>query len=203
MPKVYGHASCLVIPSYILCNYKFNIYKYPDEDANEKKSLNKIKEKGLYIFGGVTDKEENGGLTNDLWILSLGQKPLVWKKINTNGTPPSPRYFHTMDFFEKSNYLVIHGGKNDNISSTSALDDTFVLDLENFEWVKIILYSNIQDFKVISRYGHKSTLFSNKLIIFGGVNNNNYVGSSLFIINLDFNFNTQALSPEKSCVPGL
>ena len=188
MPKVYGHACCLVIPSLILCNYRFNIYKYPDEDSNEKKALSKIKEKGLYIFGGMTDNEENGGLTNDLWVLSLGQKPLVWKKINTSGTPPSPRCLHTMDFFEKSNYLIIHGGKNDNISSTSALDDTFVLDLGNLSWVKVILYSNIPNFKVISRYGHKSTLYSNKLIVFGGVNNNNYIGSSLFIINLDFNY---------------
>ena len=66
------------------------------------------------------------------------------------------------------------------------MDDTFVLDLDNLEWVKVELYSNTIDFKVISRYGHKSTIFSNKLIIFGGINNNNYIGSSLFIVNLDF-----------------
>jgi len=27
------------------------------------------------------------------------------------------------------------------------------------------------------------------LIIFGGMNNQNYIGSSLFIVNLDFNYN--------------
>ena len=40
----------------------------------------------------------------------------------------------------------------------------------------------------ISRFGHNSSIFANKLIIFGGMNNNNYIGSSLFIINLDLNF---------------
>ena len=91
-----------------------------------------------------------------------------------------------MDFYEKANYLIVHGGRNDDLSASSALNDTFILDLESMEWSEVKLYSNIKDFKVISRYGHKSTIFSNKLIIFGGMNNNNYIGSSLFIVNLDF-----------------
>ena len=118
----------------------------------------------------------------------LGQKPIFWNKIKTNGNPPCPRYYHTMNYFEKSNFLIVHGGRNDILSSTSALDDTYVLDLTNFGWMKIILYSNLPDFKVFSRYGHKSTIFLDKLIILGGVNNSNYIGSSLFIVNLDFNF---------------
>ena len=182
-PKVYGHSYSLVIPFKILNNKNFSIYKFP-EFANSSITVNKIKIKGLYIFGGKT--EEDGGLTNDLWILMMGQKPLTWMKPNISGKPPSPRYFHTMDYYEKANYLIVHGGRNDELSTTSALDDTFVLDLENLEWVKVELYSNTLDFKVISRYGHKSTIFSNKLIIFGGMNNNNYIGSSLFIVNLDF-----------------
>ena len=182
-PKVYGHSYSLVIPYKILTHKNFSIYKFP-EFANSSMSINKIKIKGLYIFGGKT--EENGGLSNDLWILMMGQKPLTWMKPNIAGKPPSPRCFHTMDYYEKANYLIVHGGRNDELSATSALDDTFVLDLDNLEWVKVELYSNTIDFKVISRYGHKSTIFSNKLIIFGGMNNNNYIGSSLFIVNLDF-----------------
>ena len=182
-PKVYGHSYSLVIPFKLLTHKSFSIYKFP-EFANSSISINKIKIKGLYIFGGKT--EENGGLSNDLWILMMGQKPLTWMKPNIKGKPPSPRLFHTMDYYEKANYLIVHGGRNDELSETSALDDTFVLDLDNLEWVKVELYSNTIDFKVISRYGHKSTIFSNKLIIFGGINNNNYIGSSLFIVNLDF-----------------
>ena len=194
MPKVYGHSACLVIPTKILLHYKFNIYRFPDEDQNDK-SVNKIKERGLYIFGGKTKDE--GGLSNDLWVLVLGQKPIHWNKVKTFGTPPCPRYYHSMDYFEKSNFLIIHGGRNDIISSSSALDDTFVLDLTNLGWVKIELYSNIPDFRVFSRYGHKSAIISNKLIILGGANNNNYIGSSLFIINLDFYYNTKIKSEEE------
>ena len=203
MPKVYGHASCLVIPTKILMHYKFNIYRYPDEDksSDDKKNSNKLKERGLYVFGGKTRDE--GGLTNDLWVLILGQKPIYWEKVKTNGNPPCPRYFHTMNYFEKSNFLIIHGGRNDNISSISALDDTFILDLSNFEWVKIQLYSNIPDFKVFSRYGHKSSIFLDKLIILGGVNNSNYIGSSLFIINLDFYYNTKMKSIEQIMIEKL
>ena len=203
MPKVYGHASCLVIPTNILIHYKFNIYRYPDEERsnNDKNNNNKLKERGLYIFGGKTKDE--GGLSNDLWVLILGQKPIYWNRVKTHGTPPCPRYYHTMDYFEKSNILIVHGGRNDNISSNSALDDTFVLDLTNFGWVRIELYSNISDFKVFSRYGHKSSIISNKLIILGGANNNNYIGSSLFIINLDFYYNINNKSEEQLLLENL
>ena len=191
-PKVYGHTCCLVIPYLLLNNKNFNVYKFPDIDDN---SSNVIKQKGLYIFGGKT--KEDGGLSNDLWILIMGQKPFTWTKANTVGKPPSPRYFHSMDYYEKANYLIIHGGRNDDLSQTSALDDTFILDLERFQWFKVELYSNSNNFKVISRYGHKSTIFSNKLIIFGGMNNSNFIGSSLFIINLDFYYSVHMKSLEQ------
>ena len=203
MPRVYGHASCLVIPTSILIHYKFNIYRYPDEEKNadNKKDNNKLKERGLYIFGGKT--KEEGGLTNDLWVLVLGQKPIYWEKLKTNGNPPCPRYFHSMNYFEKSNFLIVHGGRNDNISSVSALDDTYILDLSNLGWVKIELYSNVPNFKVFSRYGHNSSIFLDKLIILGGVNNNNYLGSALFIVNLDFYYNTKMKSIEQLMVERL
>ena len=191
-PKVYGHTSCLVIPFKLLNHKNFNIYKFPEMENNNN-PFEKIKKKGIYIFGGKT-KEDT---TNELWILVIGQKPFNWIKPVTKGKPPSPRCFHSMDFYEKANYLIIHGGRNDALSATSALNDTFIFDLENFEWMKIELYSNNKDFKVISRYGHKSTIFSNKLIIFGGMNNSNYIGSSLFIINLDFYYSINMKTAEQ------
>ena len=191
-PKVYGHTCCLVIPFKLLNHKNFNIYKFPDIETSNN-HLEKIKKKGIYIFGGKTKDDT----TNDLWILTIGQKPFSWIKPITNGKPPSPRCFHSMDFYEKANYLIIHGGRNDALSATSALNDTFILDLENMEWMKIELYSNIKDFKVISRFGHKSTIFSNKLIIFGGMNNSNYIGSTLFIVNLDFYYSMNVKTIEQ------
>ena len=193
-PKLYGHAACLVIPIIILINRKFNIYNFP-EGINNNKKVNQIKIKGLYIFGGKT--KEIGGLSNQLWILLMGKKPLEWIIPSTKGKPPSPRYFHTMNYYEKGNYLIVHGGRNDSISDNSALNDTYLFDLENLEWVNVEIFSNMLNFKVLSRYGHQSIIYSDKLLILGGMNNNNYLGSSLFIINLDFSYSIDIKTNEE------
>ena len=62
---------------------------------------NRLKEKGIYIFGGKS--KEEGGLSNKLWILLMGQKILRWISPEVKGKPPSPRYFHTMNYFDKGN----------------------------------------------------------------------------------------------------
>ena len=187
-PKLYGHTSSLVIPRQQLLSHKFNIYTYPDIEVVNCR----IKQKGLYIFGGKS--KEEGGISNKLWILILGQKILEWVLQETKGKPPRPRFNHSMNFYERGNLLIIHGGRNDNLSETSAFDDTFVLDLEIFEWFSVELYSHLSEFKVLSRCGHQSIIYNNKLIIFGGMNNNNYIGSSLFIVNLDFSYNNDQKS---------
>ena len=187
-PKLYGHTGCVVVPKQYLINHKFNIYAYPDLEVVNCR----IKKKGLYVFGGKS--KEEGGISNKLWILTIGQKLLEWNLAETKGIPPRPRYNHSMSFYERGNFLIIHGGRNDLMSDTIAFDDTFVLDLEFFEWFKVELYSQFDKFKVLSRCGHQSSIYGNKLIIFGGMNNNNYIGSSLFIVNLDFTYNNQQRS---------
>ena len=181
-PKLWGHACCLVIPGQILYNPKFSIYSFPEFDTVKKKN---IKKKGLFVFGGKSNED---GLSNQLWILLMGKKPLEWIKVDTKGKPPIARYFHTMNFYERGNYVIIHGGRNDIFSDKSALNDTFLLNLENFEWLEVKLYSNVSNFNVVNRCGHQSVIYSDKLIILGGMNNNNYLGSSLLIINLDFSY---------------
>ena len=181
-PKLWGHACCLVIPGQILYNPKFSIYSFPEFDTVKKKN---IKKKGLFVFGGKSNED---GLSNQLWILLMGKKPLEWIKVDTKGKPPIARYFHTMNFYERGNYVIIHGGRNDIFSDKSALNDTFLLNLENFEWLEVKLYSNVSNFNVVNRCGHQSIIYSDKLIILGGMNNNNYLGSSLLIINLDFSY---------------
>ena len=183
-PHLYGHTSCVVIPTYILKNHKFSIYSYPNIEPGKANSL--IKEKGIYVFGGKS--KEEGGISNQLWILVTGKKPLEWIQPNTKGKPPSPRYSHSMSFYERGNFLIIHGGRNDSISDNIALNDTYLFDLENFEWLKVELYSGMKDFKVLNRCGHQSMIYLDKLIIVGGMNNSNYLGSSLMIINMDFSY---------------
>ena len=183
-PRLYGHTSCVVIPQFMLKNHKFSIYSYPNIEPGKANSL--IREKGIYIFGGKS--KEEGGISNQLWILVTGKKPLEWLQPTTKGKPPSPRYFHSMSFYERGNCLIIHGGRNETLSDNLALNDTFLFDLENFEWLRVELYSGIKDFKVLNRCGHQSMIYLDKLIIIGGMNNNNYLGSTLMIINMDFSF---------------
>ena len=197
-PKLYGHTSCVVLPKeYYHQSHKLTIFSFPEIELGN----NRIKEKGIYIFGGKT--KEEGGLSNKIYILSIGQKTLKWIYPETKGKPPSPRYFHTMNYYDKGNILIIHGGRNDAVSETSALNDTFVFDLDNFEWMKVTLYSQLSKFKVINRCGHQSVIYSNKLIILGGMNNNNYVGSSLFIVNLDFSYSNNIISNEERLIKEL
>ena len=185
-PKLYGHSSSLVVPKKQLLSRKFSIYTYPDIEVVNSR----IKLRGLYIFGGKSKE----GISNKLWILILGQKILEWALLETKGKLPRPRYNHSMNYYERGNFLIIHGGRNDNMSETSAFNDTFVLDLENLEWYNVELYSHLSEFKILSRCGHQSIIYNNKLIIFGGMNNNNYIGSSLFIVNLDFSYNNEQKS---------
>ena len=190
-PRLYGHTSALVLPKEYYTSNKLSIFNYPDVDfANSR-----IKEKGLYIFGGKT--KEDGGLSNKLWILTLGTKKLKWLNPDVKGKPPSPRYFHSMSYYDKGNLLIVHGGRNDVVSENSALNDTFIFDLENFEWMEVNLYFQLSKFKVLHRCAHQSVVYGNKLIILGGMNNNNYLGSALFIVNLDFNFEAKNNQVEK------
>jgi hypothetical protein len=168
----------------MLKNHKFSIYSYPNIEPGKDNSL--IREKGIYIFGGKS--KEEGGISNQLWILVTGKKPLEWVQPSTKGKPPCPRYFHSMSFYERGNFLIIHGGRNETLSDNLALNDTFLFDLENFEWLRVELYSNIKDFKILNRCGHQSMIYLDKLIIVGGMNNNNYLGSTLMIVNMDFSF---------------
>ena len=190
-PKLYGHTSSLVLPKDFYTSNKLSIFNYPEVEFTNTR----IKEKGIYIFGGKT--KEEGGLSNKLWILILGSKKLKWINPDVKGKPPSPRYFHSMNYYDKGNALIIHGGRNDIVSDNSALNDTFIFDLEYFEWMEVHLYFQLSKFKVLNRCAHQSIIYSNKLIILGGMNNNNYIGSVLFIVNLDFNYSNNPNQNEK------
>ena len=190
-PYVYGHSSALVLESEIIKSSKANVYYFPDDDKVYNKNIpkNRIKLKGIYIFGGKKKIEGTSGISNDLYVLVIGKKPCHWKKLdNVRGKKPPGRYCHSMNFYEPGNFLIIHGGRNDSQSESFALDDTYIFDLDLFQWNKIDLISNTLDFKVMPRCAHDSVICSDKLIIFGGMNNHSYLGTSLFIISLNDEF---------------
>lgn len=75
--------------------------------------------------------------------------------------------------------------------------------MENFEWMQVTLYSQLNNFKVLHRCAHQSIIYSNKLIILGGMNNNNYIGSALLIVNLDFSYSNNQKSVEELLIKEL
>ena len=58
-------------------------------------------------------------------------------------------------------------------------------------------------FKIFPRCGHKSIIYSNKLLIFGGMNNLNYLGSCLFVINLSEDYSPEFKTAEEIILENL
>lgn len=156
-PTLAWHTCCLVLPSDQMYSAKLSIYKLPDQNIG-RRSISKIKEKGLYFFGGKSSEE--GPLKNDVWILKIGKKPLEWIKLTTNGNPPIPRYAHSMNFYEEGNYLIIHGGRNDSYSDSFALNDTYLLELSRFDWIQVNINFDLKQVHVYNRCGHSSVIYS-------------------------------------------
>ena len=185
-PKLFGHCSALVVNKEILKEKKISIYKFPDQDKLYRGNnyRDKIKLKGIYVFGGKSKYIGSGGISNDIYILLIGINPCSWHKIeNIKGIKPTPRYFHSMNFYEPGNFLIVHGGKNDYNSENYSLNDTFIFDLEYLQWHKVLLIG-IDKNNILPRCGHQSAISGNQLFIFGGMNNSTFIGSSMFIINL-------------------
>ena len=167
------HSCCLVLPNEIINNNKFSIFKMIDLQINKK--YYRIREQGLYIFGGK-NKES---LNDKLFIIKLGKNPLEYKTIEPFGKGPSARILCSMNFFEPGNFIIIHGGKN----NFCTLNDTFILEVHRMEWLKVNY--DIDNNLIKFRCGHQSVICGNDLIIFGGMDEKNFVGSCLFFINLD------------------
>ena len=121
--------------------------------------------------------DENRLMSNEIKYLKLGKKPLEWIIPKTEGIKPAARICATMKFYEELSIIVIYGGCDKD--RTKFFNDLFILDLDRFKWTRIKLFNSVPS----ERSEHCSILLKNKLIIFGGINANRYVGSELFIIN--------------------
>lgn len=150
---------CHVFRGEIQMDHYYNPIEYKKDKM--KFSLRKIKEEGLYIFGGKTSK---GHATNHLKNIKLGSRPLIMSTLHPSGTPPKARYGHTMNYFSHLNSLVIYGGMNDSFKGRF-YDDIFLLDLEMLSWVKV----DILGPSVPGKAMHSSQLIDTKIYVFGGI----------------------------------
>ena len=189
LPKLAYHSCCLVVPYEIQIHPRFNIYKIPDIPVNSR-----IKEKGIYIFGGK--KGDLKEPSNKMWLLKIGKKYLDWMEIATLGKPPCPRYLFSMNFYEQENFIIIHGGKTKSLKSEQILNDTYLLDLMRFQWIKVLHGSFDQIVK--PRCSHAGIIYNKRLIIFGGVNEQGFSGSNFFLIKLNTELNEDIFFKNKN-----
>ena len=179
------HCSCLVLNNdNLLKGMNLNIFHseftrdqnaiLSPNDPNKNKHVFDPKYEGIYMFGGL---DENLKPTNSLYIIHIFKNPLVLFEPNCKGNPPSPRFSSTLNYYKGLNYIVLYGGKNLDY----VFNDLFILDIMNFNWISVDLYGSINE----KRAEHCSEIIGDKLIIFGGCNETNFLNSKVFIFELD------------------
>ena len=56
----------------------------------------------------------------------VGKKLCFWRILDdAKGVKPTPRFFHSMSYYERGNFLIIHGGRNDLNNDSFALNDIY------------------------------------------------------------------------------
>ena len=197
------HSSCLVL-SYenVMKGNKISIYRNnnnikfdSDDDENDVNPYDYEKEgkykfdityEGIYIFGGL---DENLKETNNLFILHCFRNPLIFFEPQIKGIPPEKRCMSSINFDKNLNILTVFGGKD----VFRVFNDLFILDIMNFEWIKIKLFGPDD---ICKKMGHCSEIINDKLLIFGGCDEDNkYPVAKILCIELDIlkNRNTSKL----------
>lgn len=172
-PPLAYHSSSLVVTSDKRLNTNFHIYKFPE--APTRLGRKRVKNEGVYLYGGIDGEKR---VRSELRVLKIGTRPVIWTTIKTFGKPPGPRHSCSLDYFEDLNVLFLYGGSND---SQLISNEVFLLDLEHYNWSLVSIF----DVSPYARAEHSSCLNGNSLLIFGGINMDMYLGSELYIINLD------------------
>lgn len=173
------HTLSPVYPSENLTNPLINLFNI-NKIVPYAQSRYNIKEPGLYMFGGLTS---DGTPTNILRILRAGSRPLKWTIPTVSGLAPSPRYMHSMTYFQDANILVVYGGRTDKAGEVSnvSYEDLHILNLESMYWAKVEVYGNIPD----SRSSHGSAGSGSCLYVFGGISNGSFCNNQMFCLELE------------------
>ena len=167
-------------------------------NRRDKACLNKLSELNPYVEVSLIEKKseiKNQILENDVLIITRG-KPLQLYKAITKGRPPAPRCETTMNFFEKLNVIIIHGGRNEYDINGPFFNDFYFFDVERLIWIK--LETNDGIIPIYPRGAHSSCIVDNELIIFGGFNDKYFLKSDLVICDLDIIESTHLLKKNKT-----
>ena len=155
----------------LMDQFHFDIYNIPTTYNH------RIQKRGIYLYGGL---KTDGTVFGDVWVLNVNEDPL-WTKLETVGTPPTPRFNHTAEYIP--GYLVIFGGRNDNhyAKTNELIGDIGVLALDNLTWQKIEILGDPPS----NRWGHCSCTYDKKMIVFGGMDYKHYMPSSIFYLEAE------------------
>jgi N-acetylneuraminic acid mutarotase len=154
--------------------------------------INSVKLPGIYVFGGI---DQGRHATNELFLVNVGCKNLYWTRPETFGTPPSPRFQHSMVFNEKVNVLVVFGGRIDvnNSNAYTCFNDLFLLKMDNLTWVNVQVLGNVP----IPRSGHSFASFGSKVYLFAGVGTSTFCSSDLYSLELHPRVTRQLIEEEE------
>jgi len=177
-----------------LANHTCKLILQPDRYKNANLiSLNALSEikpyrsklelEGVYFFGG---RDENTP-SNKLYVLKIGQKVCEWTQPAISGKPPMARYGHSMNYYPSKEILIIYGGRNDAHyaeNNNSYFDDVWILTLIKLSWTRWNKEGN--GMMPVPRYLHCAAKLSGALIIFGGLSEQNYCGSDVFALEMEY-----------------
>eukprot|EP01080_Neovahlkampfia_damariscottae_P001190 gene1190-10704_t len=168
--KNLSHINCINSPKVNRYGHTMNLYSEQDK-------------KDIFIFGGLLmnmkDIKETKSLmyelefTNQLLQFSLSDN--MWKEhsLNSKGTLPKGRHFHSSIIYQKS--LFIFGGK-----SNGYLNDVQEYSIENNTWSELNTDGDIPT----PRYGHSAVCYDNCMYVFGGYDSESFSCNDIFELNL-------------------
>ena len=125
----------------------------------------------LVLFGGsVGGPNTKNEIMNDVWVFGTDTTPFKWIKVNTKGTMPSSRLYHSSCLFGRTymgtETMVLFGGRD---NQSHSLKDVNILKKDNkneYEWIPITSTSN--EVVPIARHQHCSAIFGPFLLVVGG-----------------------------------
>jgi N-acetylneuraminic acid mutarotase len=78
-----------------------------------------------------------------------------------------------MAYLDKSNFLLIYGGRNDAVNELY-LNDLHILDTASLNWCAVSISKPL-----IPRCGHSMVITDDCLLIFGGINSDGYISPEI------------------------
>ena len=163
--------ACCAINSLKNKTQDMNLYNLTDFFQSTSHYRKKAVNDGIFMFGGFNSK---GKINDTLYQIHFGSYPLFWTEVKAQGEPPIGAVGAKLDYFSEMQSLILTGGLD------KKFDKIYLYLFERKSWLKVNLYGS----KVRSTAYHASGILGDKLILFGGMSNEHFAGSTVYVIDL-------------------